>query len=162
LGYAEADPTADVGGADAAAKLAVWADLAFHTTFSLDGVHTEGVTDIGALDHKAAAAAGYVMKLSAIAGELDARVGLRVHRTIFPREHPLAAVHGAYNAVFVEAENAGELMFYGPGAGGTPTASAVMGDVMSIATRKLRGGPGRTHTARRNLQSLDIGAATTR
>src|SRR5699024_2925201 len=69
---------------------------------------------------------------------------------------------GAYNAVFVEAENAGELMFYGPGAGGTPTASAVMGDVMSIATRKLRGGPGRTHTARRNLQSLDIGAATTR
>ncbi|HIW46923.1 MAG TPA: homoserine dehydrogenase [Candidatus Yaniella excrementigallinarum] len=162
LGYAEADPTADVGGADAAAKIAVLAHLAFHTTFSLDDVHTEGITDIGDLDHKAAAAAGYVIKLLAIAEELDEGVVLRVHPTLLPREHPLAAVHGAYNAVFVEAENAGELMFYGPGAGGTPTASAVMGDVMSIATRKLRGGPGRTHTARRNLQSLDIGAATTR
>src|SRR5699024_11299812 len=82
----------------------------------------------------AAAAAGYVIKLLAIAEELDEGVVLRVHPTLLPREHPLAAVHGAYNAVLVEAENAGELMFYGPGAGGTPTASAVMGDVMSIAT----------------------------
>ena len=162
LGYAEADPTADVGGADAAAKAAVLAHLAFHATFSLDEVYTEGITEIADLDHKAAAAAGYVIKLLAIAEELDEGVVLRVHPTLLPREHPLAAVRGAYNAVFVEAENAGELMFYGPGAGGAPTASAVMGDVMSIATRKLRGGPGRTHTARRNLQSLDVGAATTR
>ncbi len=162
LGYAEADPTADVGGADAAAKAAVLAHLAFHATFSLDEVYTEGITEIADLDHKAAAAAGYVIKLLAIAEELDDGVVLRVHPTLLPREHPLAAVRDAYNAVFVEAENAGELMFYGPGAGGAPTASAVMGDVMSIATRKLRGGPGRTHTARRNLQSLDVGAATTR
>ena len=164
LGYAEADPTADVGGEDAAAKAAILAHLAFHAPFTLDQVYTEGITDISDLDHKAAADAGYVIKLLAIVEELDdpAGVVLRVHPTLLPREHPLAAVRDAYNAVFVEAENAGELMFYGPGAGGAPTASAVMGDVMSIAKRKLRGGPGRTHTARRELACLDVGEATTR
>ena len=164
LGYAEADPTADVGGADAAAKAAILAHLAFHSPFTLDQVYTEGIAEISDLDHKAAADAGYVIKLLAIVEELDdpAGVVLRVHPTLLPREHPLAAVRGAYNAVFVEAENAGELMFYGPGAGGAATASAVMGDVMSIAKRKLRGGPGRTHTARRELECLDIGEATTR
>ncbi|GAA4474083.1 homoserine dehydrogenase [Enteractinococcus fodinae] len=164
LGYAEADPTADVGGADAAAKAAILAHLAFHSPFTLDQVYTEGIAEISDLDHKAAADAGYVIKLLAIVEELDdpAGVVLRVHPTLLPREHPLAAVRGAYNAVFVEAENAGELMFYGPGAGGAATASAVMGDVTSIAKRKLRGGPGRTHTARRELECLDIGEATTR
>lgn len=164
LGYAEADPTADVGGEDAAAKAAILAHLAFHAPFSLDQVYTEGITEVTDLDHKAAAAAGYIIKLLAIAEELDdpAGVVLRVHPTLLPREHPLASVRGAYNAVFVEAENASELMFYGPGAGGAPTASAVMGDVMSIAKRKLRGGPGRTHTARRDLQPLAVGEATTR
>lgn len=164
LGYAEADPTADVGGEDAAAKAAILAHLAFHAPFTLDQVYTEGISEISDLDHKAAADAGYVIKLLAIVEELDdpAGVVLRVHPTLLPREHPLAAVRGAYNAVFVEAENAGELMFYGPGAGGAPTASAVMGDVMSIAKRKLRGGPGRTHTARRDLACLDIDEATTR
>lgn len=164
LGYAEADPTADVGGEDAAAKAAILAHLAFHAPFSLDQVYTEGITEVTDLDHKAAAAAGYIIKLLAIAEELDdpAGVVLRVHPTLLPREHPLASVRGAYNAVFVEAENASELMFYGPGAGGAPTASAVMGDVMSIAKRKLRGGPGRTHTARRDLQPLAVEEATTR
>lgn len=164
LGYAESDPTADVGGADAAAKVAILAHLAFHASFSLDEVYTEGIAEVSDLDHKAAAAAGYIIKLLAIAEELDDPAGivLRVHPTLLPREHPLASVRGAYNAVFVEAQNAGELMFYGPGAGGAPTAAAVMGDVMSIAKRKLRGGPGRTHTARRDLQGLDIGEATTR
>ncbi len=164
LGYAEADPTADVGGEDAAAKAAILAHLAFHAPFTLDQVYTEGITEISALHHKAAADAGYVIKLLAIIEELEdpAGVVLRVHPTLLPREHPLAAVHGAYNAVFVEAENAGELMFYGPGAGGAATASAVMGDVASIAKRKLRGGPGRTHTARRALECLDIGESTTR
>src|SRR5690625_5245326 len=161
LGYAEADPTADVGGEDAAAKAAILAHLAFHAPFTLDQVYTEGISEISDLDHKAAADAGYVIKLLAIVEELDEPAGvvLRVHPTLLPREHPLAAVRGAYNAVFVEAENAGELMFYGPGAGGAATASAVMGDVTSIAKRKLRGGPGRTHTARRERSSLDIGEA---
>ena len=164
LGYAEADPTADVGGEDAAAKAAILAHLAFHSPFTLDQVYTEGITDISELHHKAAADAGYVIKLLAIVEELEdpAGVVMRVHPTLLPREHPLAAVHGAYNAVFVEAENAGELMFYGPGAGGAATASAVMGDVTSIAKRKLRGGPGRTHTARRELECLDVGESTTR
>lgn len=164
LGYAEADPTADVGGQDAAAKAAILAHLAFHAPFTLDQVYTEGITQITDLDHKAAAEAGYIIKLLAIAEQLDEPTGvvLRVHPTLLPREHPLASVRGAYNAVFVEAENAGELMFYGPGAGGAATASAVMGDVLSIAKRQLRGGPGRTHTARRSLANLDIGETTTR
>ncbi|HIY86638.1 MAG TPA: homoserine dehydrogenase [Candidatus Yaniella excrementavium] len=164
LGFAEADPSADVDGDDAAAKIAILARLAFHAPFSLDEVYTQGIGEISAMDHKVAAAAGYIIKLLAIAEELDDSNGvvLRVHPTLLPREHPLASVRGAYNAVFVEAENAQELMFYGPGAGGPPTASAVMGDVMSIAKRKLRGGPGRTHTARRALQALDIGESITR
>lgn len=164
LGYAEADPAADVEGQDAAAKAAILAHLAFHTPVTVDQVYTEGIADVSDLDHKAAAEAGYIIKLLAIAEQLEdpAGVVLRVHPTLLPREHPLAAVHGAYNAVFVEAENAAELMFYGPGAGGAATASAVMGDVMSIAKRQLRGGPGRTHTARRELACLDIGETTTR
>ncbi|GAA2030362.1 homoserine dehydrogenase [Yaniella flava] len=164
LGYAEADPAADVEGQDAAAKVAILAHLAFHAPFTLDQVYTEGITDVSDLDHKSAAEAGYIIKLLAIAEQLEDPEGvvLRVHPTLLPREHPLASVRGAYNAVFVEAENVDELMFYGPGAGGSATASAVMGDVMSIAKRRLRGGPGRTHTARRELECLDIGESTTR
>lgn len=164
LGYAEADPTADVDGEDAAAKVAILAHLAFHAPVTLEHVYTQGISEISDLDHKAAADAGYVIKLLAIAEQLDDPEGvvLRVHPTLLPRKHPLASVRGAYNAVFVEAENADELMFYGPGAGGTATASAVMGDVMSIAKRKLRGGPGRTHTASRELECLGIGETTTR
>jgi homoserine dehydrogenase len=166
LGYAEADPTADVEGLDAAAKAAILANLAFHASFSMDKVHAEGITRITAADNEAAAEAGYVIKLLAIAERIRSEAGvdgavLRVHPTLLPREHPLAAVRGAYNAVFVEADNAGELMFYGPGAGGAPTASAVMGDTVSIARRLVRGGPGRTRTPKRALAALDVGEATT-
>ncbi len=166
LGYAEADPTADVEGHDAAAKAAILANLAFHAPFTLDQVHCEGITSITAADNEAAAEAGYVIKLLAIAERITGQDGadgavLRVHPTLLPREHPLAAVHGAFNAVFVEAENAGELMFYGPGAGGAPTASAVMGDAVSIARRLVRGGPGRTHTPQATLPALPVGQATT-
>ena len=146
LGYAEADPTADVEGHDAAAKAAILASLSFHTRFALDNVHCEGITSVSAADIAAAKDAGFVIKLLAIAEKLaDADgndgVSVRVHPTLLPREHPLAAVRGAFNAVFIEAENAGELMFYGQGAGGTPTASAVLGDLVSAARRLVLGGP---------------------
>lgn len=165
LGYAEADPTADIAGHDAAAKVAILASLAFQAPFELDQVDCQGITTITAEDNEAASAAGFVIKLLAIAERVttngDDGVVLRVHPTLLPREHPLAAVRGAYNAVFVEAENAGQLMFYGAGAGGPATASAVMGDVVSIAKRLQRGGPGRTHTPKTSLPALEIGRTST-
>lgn len=166
LGYAEADPTADVGGLDAAAKAAILATLAFGSVYTLDQVSVEGITGITAEDNAAAADAGYVVKLLAIAERGTAEDGtqgavLRVHPTLIPREHPLASVRGAFNAVFVEAENAGELMFYGPGAGGAPTASAVMGDVVAIAQRIVRGGPARLRTPVAALPALDPAEART-
>ncbi|WP_261624882.1 homoserine dehydrogenase [Nesterenkonia marinintestina] len=144
LGYAEADPTADVEGHDAAAKAAILGNLAFHSPFTIDDVHCEGIREVTADDIEAAAASGYVIKLLAIAERLDGEDGpagavLRVHPTLLPRHHPLASVRGAFNAVFVVAENAGELMFYGQGAGGQPTSSAVLGDLVTAA-RQLRGG----------------------
>ncbi|XNZ00820.1 homoserine dehydrogenase [Micrococcus luteus] len=159
LGYAEADPTADVEGHDAAAKVAILATLAFGTDYSIDEVSCEGIAQITAADSAAAADAGYVVKLLGIAERRTAEDGtegavLRVHPTMVPREHPLAAVRGAYNAVYVEAENAGELMFYGPGAGGPETASAVMGDVVSVAERLVRGGPARVRTSIASLPAL--------
>ena len=166
LGYAEADPTADVGGHDAAAKAAILATLAFGAPYTLDQVAVSGITQITAEDNEAAADAGDVIKLLAIAERGRAQDGaegaiLRVHPTLLPREHPLASVRGAFNAVFVEAENAGELMFYGPGAGGAPTASAVMGDVVSIAQRIVRGGPARLRTPVAALPALDPAEAHT-
>lgn len=166
LGYAEADPTADVEGHDAAAKVAVLATLAFGADYRIDEVACEGITQITAADSAAAADAGYVIKLLGIAERRTGRDGtegavLRVHPAMVPRDHPLAAVHGAYNAVYVEAENAGELMFYGPGAGGAPTASAVMGDVVSAAERLVRGGPARVRTAVASLPALDAAEAHT-
>lgn len=142
LGYAEADPTADIEGHDAAAKAAILASLAFHSSFSLDQVRTEGITSISAEDVQAAEAEGYVIKLLAVCERQGDQVSLRVNPTLLPQSHPLASVRGAFNAVFVEAENAGELMFYGPGAGGAPTASAVLGDLVAIARRMVLGGPG--------------------
>ncbi len=171
LGYAEADPTADVQGLDAAAKGAILASLAFHTRFALEDVHCQGITSVTATDIAAAKDAGYVIKLLAIAekitetndaGELTSGVCVRVHPTLLPREHPLAAVRGAFNAVFVEAESAGELMFYGPGAGGSPTASAIMGDVVSAARRLVLGGPGRTDSTIEVLPVLPLEAVSTR
>lgn len=165
LGYAEADPTADVEGLDAAAKAAILASLAFHTRVSLEDVRCEGITKVTAADIAAAQDAGMTIKLLAIA-ELVSRdgsegVSVRVHPTLLPRTHPLAAVHGAYNAVFVEAENAGSLMFYGAGAGGAPTASAIMGDVVTTARRIIAGSPGRTGTATRVLPLVGPEGITT-
>ncbi len=139
LGYAEADPTADVQGHDAAAKAAILAGLAFHTEVTSADVFTEGITGITADDIASARALGFVIKLLAICERCDGGVSVRVHPAMLPRVHPLAAVHEAYNAVFVEAEAAGRLMFYGAGAGGQPTASAVLGDLVAVA-RNLRAG----------------------
>lgn len=172
LGYAEADPTADIEGHDAASKAAILASLSFHTRFSLDDVYCEGISSVTAADIAAAKDAGFVIKLLAIAEKLGATgretgadgntgVSVRVHPTLLPREHPLAAVHGAFNAVFVEAENAGELMFYGQGAGGKPTASAVMGDLISAARSIVLGGPGRAETTTGQVVALPITSAVT-
>lgn len=166
LGYAEADPTADIEGHDAAAKAAILATLSFHAPFDLDDVHCEGITSVTAEDVAAARQQGMVIKLLAIAERLgdgngSEGVGVRVHPTLIPRVHPLAAVHGAFNAVFVEADNAGELMFYGQGAGGKPTASAVVGDVVSAARRVVLGGPGRTEATTGTVRALPIEAVST-
>ncbi len=138
LGYAEADPTADVEGFDAAAKAAILASLAFHTRVTAADVHREGITEVTAADVRSARETGCVVKLLAIAelrdgADGDEAVAVRVHPAMIPRSHPLASVREAFNAVFVEAEAAGQLMFYGPGAGGAPTASAVLGDLVTVA-----------------------------
>ncbi|MHB1064262.1 MAG: homoserine dehydrogenase [Georgenia sp.] len=144
LGYAEADPTADVDGHDAAAKAAILASLAFHTRVGIGDVEVTGIRRITAEDMAEARAAGYVIKLLAVARLVeddDARgISVRVHPALVPVAHPLAAVRGAFNAVVVEAEAAGTLMFYGQGAGGAPTASAVLSDVVAAASHKVRGG----------------------
>lgn len=145
LGYAEADPTADVGGDDAAAKAALLASLAFHTRVSIDDVTWEGITDITVDDIAAAERLRCVLKLLAVcAVSPDGTIAVQVHPTMVPLDHPLAGVRGAFNAVFVESRNAGQLMFMGPGAGGAPTASAVLGDVVTAARHRVRGvaGPG--------------------
>jgi len=140
LGYAEADPTADVDGLDAAAKAAILAGLAFHTRVTSNDVQAEGISRVTAADVDAARAMGHVIKLLAVA-ELadDGGIGVRVNPAMVPRTHPLASVREAFNAVFVEAEAAGELMFYGRGAGGAPTASAVLGDVVALARNRVLG-----------------------
>ncbi|UNX56430.1 homoserine dehydrogenase [Georgenia sp. TF02-10] len=144
LGYAEADPTADVDGHDAAAKAAILASLAFHTRVSIDDVPVEGIRAVTAEDIADARAAGYALKLLAVARrgtDGGARgISVRVAPTLLPLTHPLAAVHGAFNAVVVEAAAAGRLMFYGQGAGGAPTASAVLGDVVAAAAHRVHGG----------------------
>ncbi len=134
LGYAEADPTADIEGFDAAAKAAILAGLAFHTRVSANDVYCQGISAITAKDVAVAQSMNHVVKLLAIA-ELTplGEIAVRVHPALIPRTHPLASVRNAFNAVFVEAEAAGELMFYGRGAGGAPTASAVLGDVVAVA-----------------------------
>jgi len=168
LGYAEADPTADIEGFDAAQKATILARLAFHTTVPLEKVHREGISAITADQVISARKAGYVVKLLAICERLtDAATGIdgvsaRVHPALVPRDHPLAAVHGANNAVFVEAEAAGSLMFYGAGAGGRETASAVLGDLVSAARRHVAGGPGVAESTHANLTVLPISSVITR
>ena len=163
LGYAEADPTADVEGFDAAAKAAILAGLAFHTRVTISDVHREGITDVTAADVRSAAEIGSVVKLLAIC-ELgpSGEVSARVHPAMVPDSHPLASVRGAYNAVFVESEGAGQLMFYGPGAGGAPTASAVLGDVVSVARHRLAGMRGAGETVHAQHEIVPIGRARTR
>ncbi|MGN6197747.1 homoserine dehydrogenase [Humibacter sp.] len=168
LGYAErSDPSADVEGYDAAAKAAILAGLAFHTTVPLASVHREGITGITKQQVDAARAGGYVIKLLAICERVtddDGREGVsaRVYPALVPREHPLAAVRGVHNAVFVQAAAAGDLMFYGAGAGGLQTASAVLGDVVSAARRHVVGGPGVAESTHADLPVLDVGAVRTR
>ncbi|HEY5518403.1 MAG TPA: homoserine dehydrogenase [Cellulomonas sp.] len=162
LGYAEADPTADVEGFDAAAKAAILASLAFHTRVPLGSVYREGITAITTDDVAWAARTGHVVKLLAIAERTDAGVSVRVHPALVPVGHPLAGVHGAFNAVFIEAEAAGELMFYGRGAGGAPTASAVLGDVVSAARHRVLGGRGPVESSYADLPLLPASAAVTR
>ncbi|MGL4339366.1 MAG: homoserine dehydrogenase [Rhodoglobus sp.] len=168
LGYAEADPTADIEGHDAAQKVAILASLAFHTTMPLDAVHCEGITSVTREQVVAARAAGYVVKLLALCERITEPVSgiegvvARVHPALVPLSHPLAAVHGANNAVFVEAEAAGSLMFYGAGAGGVPTASAVLGDLVSAARRHVAGGPGVAESTRANLPVLEMSQVMTR
>ena len=146
LGFAEADPTADVDGYDAAAKAALLASLAFHSRVGLDDVEVRGIRGVTAADIELAAEQGYALKLLAIAERVEGGVAVRVEPTLVPLSHPLAAVNGSFNAVVVEAEAADRLMFYGRGAGGAPTASAVLSDVVAGASHKVRGG----HAPREN------------
>ena len=165
LGYAEADPTADVEGFDAASKAAILAGLAFHSDMPVEKVYREGITSITALQIETARQAGYTVKLLAIcerAGENGEGLVARVHPTLIPLDHPLAAVRGAYNAVIVVAESAGRLMFYGAGAGGKETASAVLGDLVSAAKRHLAGGPGLGDSTQADLEVLPVQAIFTR
>ena len=143
LGFAEADPTADVEGFDAAAKAAILASLAFHTRVTDSDVYREGISKISATDVAVARSLDLIIKLLAIADLNDqGEISVRVHPTLISRNHPLAAVRESFNAVFVEAESAGELMFYGRGAGGAPTASAVLGDLVAVARHKVLGSQG--------------------
>ncbi|AGL20601.1 homoserine dehydrogenase [Actinoplanes sp. N902-109] len=167
LGYAEADPTADVEGFDAAAKAAILASLAFHTRVTAADVFRDGMTAVTAADVASAKAMGCTIKLLCIAERgLDSTgadsVSVRVHPAMIPRSHPLAGVGDAFNAVFVEAEAAGPLMFYGRGAGGTPTASAVLGDVVAAARNRLSGTRAPGENAYAQLAIRPIGEAVTR
>ncbi|MFN8106654.1 MAG: homoserine dehydrogenase [Nocardioidaceae bacterium] len=166
LGYAEADPTADVEGFDAAAKAAILASLAFHTRVTASDVHREGITDVSANDVASAKDMGAVVKLLAICALEDTpdgpAVSARVHPAMIPRTHPLASVREAYNAVFVESEAAGQLMFYGPGAGGNPTASAIMGDLVTVARNRLAGVRGAGESSYADFKVVPMGQTQTR
>jgi homoserine dehydrogenase len=166
LGYAEADPTADVDGFDAAAKAAILASLAFHTPVSAADVYREGISSVSATDVARATEIDCTVKLLAICervpnGDGDS-VAVRVHPAMIPTSHPLAAVGGAFNAVFVEAEAAGQLMFYGQGAGGLPTASAVLGDLVAVARNRLAGAAGQGSTGYANLAIRPMAETPTR
>jgi homoserine dehydrogenase len=162
LGYAEADPTADVEGFDAAAKAAILASLAFHTRVSSADVYREGITDVTAADMISAHGMGATIKLLCIAQLTEDGVSVRVHPAMIPRTHPLAGVGDAFNAVFVEAEAAGQLMFYGRGAGGAPTASAVLGDLVAVARNRIAGVRASSESAYADLPIRPMGHVRTR
>jgi homoserine dehydrogenase len=157
LGFAEADPTADVEGFDAAAKCAILASIAFNSRVVAGDVYREGITRVTALDIADARRMGYVVKLLAIAELEDEEISARVHPAMIPQAHPLAAVRDASNAVFVEGQKVGQLMFYGPGAGGNPTATAVVGDLVTAARNRSIGGRsmGCTCVLDRRIRSMD-------
>jgi homoserine dehydrogenase len=162
LGYAEADPTADVEGFDAAAKAAILASLAFHTRVRAADVYREGITEVTAADVASAKAMGCTIKLLCLATRDGDAVSVRVHPAMIPRTHPLAGVGDAFNAVFVEASAAGQLMFYGRGAGGAPTASAVLGDLVAVARNRLAGVRAAGESAYADLRVQPIGEVVTR
>jgi homoserine dehydrogenase len=167
LGYAEADPSADVDGYDAASKAAILASLAFHTRVTAADVHREGITEITAADMASAKAMGCTIKLLCIASRGPDSTGtdsisVRVHPAMIPVSHPLASVGDAFNAVFVEAKAAGQLMLYGRGAGGAPTASAVLGDVVAAARNHLAGVRAPSESAYAALPIRPMGEAITR
>ena len=167
LGFAEAEPTADVEGLDAAAKCAILASLAFHTRVSIDDVAVEGISSITADDIAEAEAGGNVIKLLAIAERVTKDdgtewVSVRVHPTLVPRDHALANVNGAFNSIVVDGESAGRLMFYGQGAGGAPTATAVLSDVVAAASHIANGGNGPRELVYANLPILPRAEAVTR
>jgi len=168
LGLAERDPTADVEGIDAAAKVAILAGLAFRCDFPVEDVHREGIVGLRGIDIAFADKLGYVVKLLAVAERTDVganpngdrpesvpEVSVRVHPALVAHSHPLASVRGSFNAVFVEGETCGELMFYGRGAGGAPTASAVLGDLIDAASHLSTGGAGRA-VPRRTVRNRPI------
>ncbi|NLT26212.1 MAG: homoserine dehydrogenase [Microbacteriaceae bacterium] len=156
LGYAEADPTADIEGHDAQQKAAILASIAFHTHVPVERVHCEGITGVTAAQIAEAERSGHVVKLLAICERIGEAVSARVYPALVPAAHPLASVHGGNNAIFVEAAAAGPLMFYGAGAGGVQTASAVLGDLVSGARRHVLGGPGTGESMDADLPIVDF------
>ena len=173
LGYAEADPSADIDGHDAAAKASILSSLAFHSRIAASDVFREGISGVSPADMAAAREIGCVVKLLAICdlgepagpdsdSEGERAVCARVHPAMIASGSPLAAVRGAYNAVLVEADAAGRLMFYGPGAGGRATASAVLGDLVSAARNRLAGTRAPAESTYAAVRAVGIGESTTR
>jgi homoserine dehydrogenase len=157
LGYAERDPTADIEGFDAAAKATIIASIAFGARVVAGDVYREGIAEISNHDITSAHDLGYVVKLLAVAEELDGDLAVRVHPSMIPVHHPLASVRESFNALFIEADAVGELMLYGRGAGGSPTASAVLGDLIDAAKNLTSGGRGATIGAlgKRRVRPID-------
>lgn len=163
LGYAEADPTADIEGYDAGRKLAIMASIAFHTPVTFDDVFTEGITKITAKDMRYAKEMGCSIKLLGIAKNTETGIEVKVHPTMIPENHPLAAVNDSFNAVFVHADAVDDAMFYGRGAGALPTGSAVVGDIMDVARNMLFNCNGRIGcSCYKNLPIKRIGDTTSR
>ena len=143
LGYAEADPTADIEGYDAARKIAILASIAFNTRITFSDVYVEGITKITADDIQYAKDLGFVIKLLGITNYINSQVEVRVHPVFIPKSHPLASVNDVFNAIFLKGDAVGEVMFYGRGAGEMPTASAILGDVIDAARNIEYGVTGR-------------------
>ena len=163
LGFAEADPSADIEGGDAAAKAAILASLAFHSRVTDADVYKEGISKITATDVKVAKAMDLVIKLLAISDVTkDGAIAVRVHPALISRNHPLASVRESFNAVFVESVSAGQMMFYGRGAGGAPTASAILGDLVAVARHRVSGGLGPRESDYAERKIAKIGDTQTR